>query len=179
MRRLTSYNRSLAPTAHFMQAEDCMRMTENLGGLCINCARTALTPGVGAADAGSQAHAGLRDRLCLESRLCEQTRLGGGTRSALPGSSYTRVWIQMLLLMPQKFNIPTLKIRPSIADAMEHNQTRSHRLKLRLLVVLPALANSWLPCVLASGPHARHPHARHAASTPHAPSQQRILSARY
>ena len=29
----------------------------------------------------------------------------------VPGSSYTRVWIQMLLLMPQKFNIPTLKIR--------------------------------------------------------------------
>ena len=68
----------------------------------------------------------------------------------------------MLLLMPQKFNIPTLKIRPSIADAMEHDQTRSHRLKLRLLVFLPALANSWLPCVLASGPHARHPHSRHA-----------------
>ena len=91
MRRLTSYNRSLAPTAHFMQAEDCMRMTENLGGLCMNCARTAWTPGVGAADAGSQAHAGLRDRLCLESRATfarneqtrEQTRLGGGTRSAL------------------------------------------------------------------------------------------------
>ena len=58
----------------------------------------------------------------------------------VPGSSYTRVWIQMLLLMPQKFNIPTLKIRPSIADAIEHNQTRS-------------------PC---------HPHARHATSTPHA-----------
>ena len=37
----------------------------------------------------------------------------------------------MLLLMPQKFNIPTLKIRPSIAHAMQHNQTRSHRLKLR------------------------------------------------
>ena len=78
MRRLTSYNRSLAPTAHFMQAEDCMRMTENLGGLCMNCARTAWTPGVGAADAGSQAHAGLRDRLCLESRATfarnEQTR---------------------------------------------------------------------------------------------------------
>ena len=87
MRRLTSYNRSLAPTAHFMQAEDCMRMTENLGGLCMNCARTAWTPGVGAAHAGSQAHAGLRDRLCLESRATfarnEQTRLGGGTRSAL------------------------------------------------------------------------------------------------
>ena len=56
------------------------------------CARTARTPGVGAADAGSQAHAGLRDRLCLESRATfarneqtrnEQTRLGGGTRSAL------------------------------------------------------------------------------------------------
>ena len=28
--------------------------------------------------------------------------------------------LKMLLLMPQKFNIPTLKIRPSIADAMEH-----------------------------------------------------------
>ena len=90
----------------------------------------------------------------------------------VPGSSYPRVWIQMLLLMPQKFNIPTLKIRPSIADAMEHNQTRSHRLELRLLVVLPALANSWLPCVLASGPHARHPHARHATSTPHAAMTQ-------
>ena len=55
-----------------------MRMTENLGGLCMNCARTAWTPGVGAADAGSQAHAGLRDRLCLESRATfarnEQTR---------------------------------------------------------------------------------------------------------
>ena len=50
---LTHDNRSLAPTAHFMQAEDCMRMTENLGGLCMNCARTARTPGVGAADAGS------------------------------------------------------------------------------------------------------------------------------
>ena len=54
---------------------------------CMNCARTAWTPGVGAADAGSQAHAGLRDRLCLESRATfarnEQTRLGGGTRSAL------------------------------------------------------------------------------------------------
>ena len=64
-----------------------MRMTENLGGLCMNCARTAWTPGVGAADAGSQAHAGLRDRLCLESRATfarnEQTRSGGGTRSAL------------------------------------------------------------------------------------------------
>ena len=40
----------------------------------------------------------------------------------VPGSSCTRVWIQMRLLMPRKFNIPTLKIRPSIAHAMEHNQ---------------------------------------------------------
>ena len=75
---LTHDNRSLAATTHFMQAEDCMRMTENLGRLCMNCARTAWTPGVGAADAGSQAHAGLRDRLCLESRATfarnEQTR---------------------------------------------------------------------------------------------------------
>ena len=51
------------------------------------CARTARTPGVGAADAGSQAHAGLRDRLCLASRATfarnEQRRSGGGTRSAL------------------------------------------------------------------------------------------------
>ena len=88
---LTHDNRSLAPTAHFMQAEDCMRMTEKVGRLCMNCARTARTPGVGAADAGSQAHAGLRDRLCLESRATfarnDQTRpmneAGGGTRSAL------------------------------------------------------------------------------------------------
>ena len=50
-----------------------MRMTENLGGLCMNCARTARTPGVGAADAGSQAHAGLRDRLCLASQLLRKT----------------------------------------------------------------------------------------------------------
>ena len=49
-------------------------MTENLGGLCMNCARTAWTPGVGAADAGSQAHAGLRDRLCLESRATFASR---------------------------------------------------------------------------------------------------------
>ena len=78
----------------------------------------------------------------------------------VPGSSYTRVWIQMLLLMPQKFNIPTLKIRPSIADAMEHDQTRSHRLKLR-----SGLLNAFdQPCLHASCP----PHARHAASTPHA-----------
>ena len=46
-----------------------MRMTENLGGLCMNCARTAWTPGIGAADAGSQAHAGLRDS-GLRDRLC-------------------------------------------------------------------------------------------------------------
>ena len=69
-----------------------MRMTENLGGLCMNCARTAWTPGVGAADAGSQAHAGLRDRLCLESRATfarnEQTRLGGGTCSLSAGAAW-------------------------------------------------------------------------------------------
>jgi hypothetical protein len=68
--------------------------------------------------------------------------------------------LKMLLLMPQKFNIPTLKIRPSIADAMEHDQTRSHRLKLR-----SGLLNAVdQPCLHASCP----PHARHAASTPHA-----------
>ena len=59
-----------------------MRMTENLGRLCMNCARTARTPGVGAADAGSQAHAGLRDRLSVRrSRATfarnEQRRSGG------------------------------------------------------------------------------------------------------
>ena len=90
-------------------------------------------------------------------RLIQSSGLNSGCTfpaPPVPGSSYTRVWIQMLLLMPQTFNTPTLKIRPSIADAMEHNQTRSHRLKLR----------SWLlnafdpPCLHASCP----PHAKHA-----------------
>ena len=92
MRRLTSYNRSLAATAHFMQAEDCMRMTENLGGLCMNCARTARTPGVGAADAGSQAHAGLRDRLWSRQLLRETSKLitNEARRRALVSSSCSK-----------------------------------------------------------------------------------------
>ena len=62
----------------------------------MNCARTAWTPGVGAAHARSQAHGlrddsmhGLRDdRLCLRQLLRETSKrqakeAGGGTRSAL------------------------------------------------------------------------------------------------
>ena len=75
-------------------------------------------------------------------------------RMYFSGSTGARIFLHSCL------DPPTLKNRPSIANAMEHDQTRSHRLKLR-----SGLLNAFdQPCLHASCP----PHARHAASTPHA-----------